>query len=151
MSERPNINGPGLDADTHLRLDGRVSRVEVELSGVRESIERVETEAREGQQRLERKLDDQTSLLASKLDRLANVQASAGKPNWSALIGAGSLTVVIIGAIGAAWLNPLAVRDGEHARRMDAIEHRASEDREVLMRVFEQSIRADERTKGGGK
>lgn len=142
-SPSPTIAGPGLSessmgTEVHAQLDRRVSNMENWAESLSGSIERVETEARDGQVRLERKLDDQTALLASKIDNMATRQMSLGRPNWGVIASWVGLGAALVSAIGLAYTRPLDGASASHERRLDKLEERERAD-------FERGIRNEER------
>lgn len=130
--------------ETH-QMDSRVSRVEATLSTVQAAIERVETEGQQRGDRLERMFIEQTASLASKIDGISSAQAAGGKTNWSVLIAAVGVVITVLGVVGASWVRPLEVRDGEVARRLDQMHQEDVENRALVLRTFEMAVRAEER------
>lgn len=128
---------------------GRVTRLETELIGLSKRvddsakvIDQLREEGRSQAQAIVNQIDSLRRSDEVGRERLAAV----GKPNWGVVIAAVSLGVLVVGAIGSAWVLPLAKADKVHddaivlhERTIDAIRERESQLRADMARLDERS------------
>lgn len=117
----------GVDRE-HERVHGRVSRVEAALEGLQRD-----------NARMEQKFDGQFSELNHKLDRIVSSQANSSRTNWSAIAGWMSVLVVVVGAVGVAYVRPLEVKDLQHDQEL-AANAKVAHDAELKAAVLEERL-----------
>jgi len=158
MTQRGDDNLESLDA---AQLAPRVKSVEHEISTIRSQIgalqghvdrgfDKVATLVAEQQQRTASELKDRDARLErafAQINSKFDDESKSRHTNWSVVIAAVTLVVVIVGAIGSAWVLPLAKADKTHEEAL--IQHTKSIDemREREAKLREDLARLDERSK----
>ncbi len=154
MTERHDID----DAAT---LTPRVEVMERQIGDIRSQIGNLQSHVDRGfdkvaalvaeqQQRTGAELKDRDARMErvfSQINGKFDEQSRSSHTNWSVVIAAVSLGVLIIGAVGSAYVLPLAKADIAHEASLSAIARDVSElrDREAEQRA--ELARLDERSK----
>jgi len=118
VSEHLDMNSP---------LSPRVAALEVGMRSISNEVESVKTS-----------VDRLSSNVMGGFADIRRDSVNAGKTNWGWIIGAISILIAIVGAIGTAWVRPLQAFDEQMERQIDRLA-------DVVEAENERGIRTDER------
>lgn len=142
-------------------LAPRVEVVEREMGQIRTQIGSLQTHVDRGFERVAALISQQQAMTASELKErdarferaVAQIsgkfdeQVRSRSTNWSVVIAAVSLGVVIVGSIGSAWVLPLARADQTHETALAQITIALEKVRDIESDQKAQLARLDERSK----